>query len=339
MRIRLATGAVLGTALAVAGCASGTPQPPSHSALRSPPPHSATRTPSTSASTRSTPAVRSATRTPPTSAPPEQIAAVTGAQLPRGGRTVLPNFRVVAFYGAAGTPALGVLGDAPPDTEAVAIERQAAAYARYGRRVQPAMELLATVAQRSAGPDGDYSAPVPDATIASYLAAAHRYRMLLILDLQPGRSTFAAQVRRLAPFLADPSVDLALDPEWKIGPGQQPGAVIGSSDAADINTTARYLAHIVAAHHLPDKLLLVHQFRPQMLPDRSRIERPKGIEVVLHADGFGTIPEKLASYRRLAIPDPPFRAGFKLFYRQDTPTMTPAQVMALQPQPDVITYE
>jgi hypothetical protein len=76
-----------------------------------------------------------------------------------------------------------------------------------------------------------------------------------------------------------------------------------------------------------------------MLPDRIRIRPRPGVEVVFHADGFGTQSEKLATWRALAFPGRPFGTGFKLFLRQDTAMMTPEQVMALHPRPDVITYE
>jgi hypothetical protein len=76
-----------------------------------------------------------------------------------------------------------------------------------------------------------------------------------------------------------------------------------------------------------------------MLPDRSHIARPPGLEVVLHADGLATPAGKIRVYHDLAFPCPPFHAGFKLFYRADTGLMTPAQVMALRPQPEVVTYQ
>ena len=43
--------------------------------------------------------------------------------------------------------------------------------------------------------------------------------MLLILDLQPGRASFLHQTKVLHHFLLDPSVSIALDPEWKLAPG------------------------------------------------------------------------------------------------------------------------
>jgi hypothetical protein len=282
------------------------------------------------------PSVPTSSAPPAESPPPTQPPA---SLLPRGGRQILPDYRVVAFYGAGGTALLGVLGRGTPDEAAAAVQRQAARYERFGRPVQPAMELLATVAQRSPGRDSRYSLPVPSSEIARYLAAAHRHRMLLILDIQPGRGEFLPQVEQLAPFLTDPSVSIALDPEWKVGPHEVPGTVIGSASAASINAVADYLHDLVAEHNLPDKLLVVHEFTASMLPGRDAIERPAGVEVVIHADGFGSPRLKIGVYHQLALPVPPFHAGFKLFYRQDGRLMTPAQVMALRPQPDIVTYQ
>lgn len=261
-------------------------------------------------------------------------------QLPRGGTTILGHYRVVAFYGGPDGPALGALGDGSPAHMARVIERRAGQWAGYGLPVQPAMELIATVAQGSPGPDGLYSAAIPAAAVQRYLDVAHRYQMLLILDIQPGRGDFLPQVRQFARFLRDPSVEVALDPEWKVGPGQVPGQVIGSARAASINRVERYLSQVVARYRLPDKLVMVHEFTPQMLPNRAHIDRLPGLEVVFHADGFGDRAEKVASYQRLALPGRPFGAGFKLFFTQDSGgLMSPAQVMALRPRPDVITYQ
>src|SRR4051794_26502931 len=118
-------------------------------------------------------------------------------ELPRGGRVILGHYRVVAYYGVPGSSALGILGSGTPEHAALAIARRAAAFKPYGKTIQPAMEIIATVAQASAGADGDSSAPVSITAIKRYIAAAHRHKMLVILDLQPGRASFLSQVRKL----------------------------------------------------------------------------------------------------------------------------------------------
>jgi hypothetical protein len=245
-------------------------------------------------------------------------------QLPQGGTVILGHYRVVAFYGAVGGGRLGVLGSKPPGQIVDDIERRARAWRRYGLPVQPAMELIVTVAQGSPGPDGSYSKAIPRSALVPYLRVAHRRHLLLLLDFQPGRAQFLDQVRRFRWVLTDPWVSVALDPEWKMGPHEIPAQVIGHSLPGPINDVRRYLSDLVVARHLPDKLLVVHQFRPQMLPHRELIKPGRGVEVVFHADGFGTPRAKIATWRRLALPKRPYGAGFKLFLRQDRPMMTPS---------------
>lgn len=263
----------------------------------------------------------------------------TPIALPQGGTKILGHYRVVAFYGGVGGGALGVLGSKPPAQIADDIVRRARAWRGFGRPVQPAMELIVTVAQGSPGADGTYSKAIPRSALAPYVRVAHRRHLLLILDFQPGRAQFLDQVRRFRYVLTDPWVSVALDPEWKMGPHQVPAQIIGHSMAAPINAVQRYLSGLVAAEHLPDKLLVVHQFRPEMLPDRSKVEPGPGVEVVFHADGFGTPRAKLATWRRIALPGRPYGTGFKLFLRQDDPMMTPQAVMQRRPAPDLITYQ
>lgn len=343
--------AVVALAVGAAGCTSSSGRRAGYIAGRAPAGSRAgsalPRAPASSRAASSSPASSSAgthrpapSRSAPSRSAPGRSAAPPQLELPRGGRRIIGHYRVVAYYGAAGAPVLGVLGQGPPETQAAAVIRRAGAYKGYGLPVQPAMELIATVAQGAPGPDGDYSRPVPLDTVRTYLAVAHRHRMLLILDLQPGRSTFLAQARALRSVLLDPSVGLALDPEWKVTDGQRPGdGLIGSSGSGDINATIGWLSRLVTTHGLPDKLLAVHEFTSSMLPDRGSIRRQPGVEVTFHADGFGTQGAKMAVYRKLAFPPHPFGAGFKLFIVHDRDLMSPAQVMALSPRPDMVTYQ
>ncbi len=256
-----------------------------------------------------------------------------------GGRQILGHYRVVAFYGGPDGPALGVLGSKPPGEIAADIDQRARAFTGFGLPVQPAMELITTVAQGSAGADGLYSQPISHTEVGQYLAAAHRHNMLLILDFQPGRGQFLPQVKQFADILADPSVEVALDPEWKMTADQVPGTVIGSASARSVDAVRDFLSTLVEREHLPDKLLLVHEFTPAMLPDRAAITPRPGVEIVFHADGFGTQAAKLNTWHQLDFPARPYGTGFKLFLNQDTAMMTPAQVMAVRPRPDVISYQ
>lgn len=56
---------------------------------------------------------------------------------------------------------MGVLGEARPDVITERLRRAARPYRASGRRVQIAYELIVTIADRHAGPDGDYSHAIP----------------------------------------------------------------------------------------------------------------------------------------------------------------------------------
>jgi len=261
------------------------------------------------------------------------------AQLPRGGRTIFPQYRVVAYYGTASTPALGVLGEGSADAAAAKLAAAAKPFVAAGKRpVLPALELIVTIANDSPGADGSYSTPSSDEDIARYLAAARKAKMLLILDVQPGRAEFLPEVQRYEKWLREPDVGLAIDPEWKMGPGDVPGEKIGSTDAATVNAVSSYLAGLVDRHKLPQKLFLIHQFRASMVRDRDQVQAPKQLATVFHIDGFGDQQIKKEVYAALHV-TAPYHNGFKLFLDEDTNMMTPAEAMALTPQPELITYQ
>jgi hypothetical protein len=258
-------------------------------------------------------------------------------QLPRGGRTIFPGRRVVAYYGAPGSAELGILGIGSPDHAGRELRRQAAPYRRGGLPVLPAMELIATVATHSPGDDGLYRHRQGDVVIARYLAAARRARALLILDIQPGHADFEDEVRALARWLGEPDVGLALDPEWHT-PGRAPGSEIGSVSGAEVNRISRRLAGVVARRRLPQKLLIVHRFTVGMITGEPLRARP-GVALAVNVDGFGDRPNKLARYRQLAPRRPALARGIKLFLHEDTELMRPRDVLRLSPPPDLVVYE
>ena len=117
-------------------------------------------------------------------------------ELPRGGRRLFPDFRVVGFYGAPQDAQLGALGIGNPAEMGRRLLRQARPYARR-KPVLPVMELIAVVAAAAPGEDGRYNLRQSDKVIRRYLRAARRIRALLVLDIQPGRSDFFTETLRL----------------------------------------------------------------------------------------------------------------------------------------------
>jgi hypothetical protein len=259
-------------------------------------------------------------------------------ELPRGGLSIFPEFRVVAYYGAPQSRELGALGIGSPHGAARRLERQAKPYETGARPVLPALELITVIANADPGDDGTYRSRQKDAVIRRYLRAARRAKALLLLDIQPGRSDFFTETTRLEKWLREPDVGLALDPEWRVQEGEVPGQVIGHVSAREVNATSAWLAQLVKREQLPEKLFVIHQFTDDMV-DEQRLKRRDGLATVLNVDGFGTQAQKKAKYRDFTRQAPDAYHGFKLFYEEDTDMMRPAEVKRLRPKPVLVVYE
>ena len=157
---------------------------------------------------------RSAPRRRPRRAPPE---------LPRGGRRILPDFRVVAYYGAPQDRQLGALGIGSPPRWHASWSARRSRFGRKSRPVLPAMELIAVVAAAHPGPGrplqpaparlGD--PPLPEGRAQGQVAAdpGHPARPLGLLHRDQAAAQVAQGARRRAragPRVAD-------------GPGRGPG--------------------------------------------------------------------------------------------------------------------
>ncbi len=260
-------------------------------------------------------------------------------ELPRGGREIFPKHRVIGFYGAPQADELGILGIGDPDAVGPKLDKQARPYRARDRPILPAFELLATIASGAPGADGKYRNRQTDKIMRRYLEAARKAKALLVLDIQPGQADFVTETKRLAKYLKEPDVSLALDPEWRMDPGEIPGQTIGSVDASEVNRVSDYLSEIVKKNDLPQKMLLIHQFTDDMIVGRDRLEKRPGVALTLNVDGFGDIPAKVSKYTEFTEEPDRFNYGFKLFYKEDTNLMTPKQVLQLKPRPDLVMYE
>lgn len=260
-------------------------------------------------------------------------------ELPRGGTELLPGNLLVGFYGAPQDEALGALGIGSPEEASAALAEQAEAY-EGNRPVLPFLELIATVANADPGEDGLYRSQQPKSVIDDYLEQARASQALLVLDIQPGAADFQDEVDRLLPYLREPDVGLALDPEWHVPAGVAPGAEIGSEQASVINAIAGQLSRIVAENNLPQKLLIVHRFTEDMVVNAEQLRPYPGVATVLNVDGFGIPEEKIVKYEDLQAPRRSgLFSGFKLFYLEDTDLMSPDDVLKLKQKPDVVMYE
>ncbi|GAB2727291.1 hypothetical protein [Nocardioides pakistanensis] len=259
-------------------------------------------------------------------------------QLPQGGRRLFPGHVVVAYYGTATTPVMGVLGEDTPDRITRRLREAAKPFERRGHKVQIAYELIVTIADRTPGADGDYSHDIAREHVQRYIRAARRNRALLVLDLQPGRSGFLKVAKRWRWALEKSWVGLALDPEWRMDRGQVPGETIGQVRAAEVNRVSQWLQRIAVDNDHPQKLFLLHQFRRDMVIGiEDVVDRPR-LAMVQHVDGFGTRSQKRQTYATVAEPEQ-FTMGFKLFYDEDVDLMRPADVLRLRPRVRFVSYQ
>ncbi len=262
--------------------------------------------------------------------------------LPGGGQTLFPGRRLVALYGHPGAPDLGVLGAQDLPAGIARAQKLAASYAPLSDvPVVPTFEIIATTASSEAGEDGDYSSESTVASLRPWVEQAAAAGMYVVLDLQPGRADFLSQARRYTDLLRLPGVGLALDAEWHLEPGQKPLQQIGGVDAADINAVTAWLAGLTATAHLPQKLLVLHQFQLSMIRHEPDLDtsHPE-IQLLIHMDGNGSPALKDATWRSVTAAAPPgMPFGWKNFYREDTPMLTPDQTLAHHPAPLMISYQ
>lgn len=265
-----------------------------------------------------------------------------GAELPRGGRTIFPEYRLVGYSGYPGSAALGRLGTGDIDERMAEIEVIGADYVR-GRQLLPVMELIAVTVHTEPGADGLYRARVNDEVIESWLATARQHKAILLLNIQPGRALFIDEVVHLEKWLVNPDVGLALDPEWAVGPEEVPGKVYGHASGFDLNGVATYLADLVAEHDLPEKVLLYHQLHADIVSEEDQLAPHDGVALVKSIDGIGSAAAKVNTWNKIVEQTPDHvHLGFKLFYEEDArhgPLMSPDQVMELKPEPEYVLYE
>ena len=258
---------------------------------------------------------------------------------------ILPHKRIVAYYGNPLSKRMGILGEIPPDSMLAHLDRVVAAWeaADPSTPVQPALHLVAMVAQADAGADGKYRAKMNDELIERVASWAETRNALVFLDLQVGLSNLQAELPRFTKFLQRPNFHLGIDPEFMMRNGAAPGKRIGRTDAADVNYAVRFLADLVEQHGLPPKVLVVHRFTEGMLTNAEKIELDPRVQVVIHMDGWGPPRLKRDSYREYVYRQPVQFTGFKVFYKNDTrsgtPIMKPEEILRLWPRPLYIQYQ
>jgi len=262
--------------------------------------------------------------------------------------SLLPQKRIVAFYGNPLSKKMGILGALPPDQMLAKLDEVVAEWRKAdpSETVQPALHLIATVAQGAPGKDGKYRLRMDSALIEQVYGWAHQKGALLFLDIQTGQATVQEELPRLLPFLSRPDVHLGIDPEFHMHydkEGVQPGKKIGTLSSAEVNYAIGQLSKLVAEKNLPPKVLVVHRFTRPMLRGAKDIRLDPRVQVVINMDGWGQPWLKYDSYKDYVVGEPVQFTGFKLFFGNDTKKgdklLTPMEVLQLKPKPIYIQYQ
>ncbi|ARF52362.1 hypothetical protein DSJ_24255 (plasmid) [Pantoea stewartii subsp. stewartii DC283] len=261
---------------------------------------------------------------------------------------VLLDKRLVVYYGNFYSPAMGILGEypAPELWKKLKTESQEWEKADPSKSVITGLEYIATVASSSPGKDKLYRNRMSNAQIQKALSMVRMVDgAVLILDIQPGLSDLMNEITRLEPFLTQPDVHLAIDPEFIGTDKTPPSQKIGSISYKKINNVIDYLSQLVVKHQLPSKILVVHRFTKKMVTGFDKVKSDPNVQVVLNMDGWGTPTIKFATYRKvISSENNLLYPGIKLFYKNDVKyppyrLLSKEEILGLQPQPIYIQYQ
>jgi len=260
--------------------------------------------------------------------------------------SILPGKRIIAYYGNPLSKRMGVLGEYRKDDMLRRLGQEVSRWeaADPSLAVQPALHLIAVVAQGEPGKAGKYRMIMPDTVVNQVYGWAREAKAVLFIDIQTGHDDIRTILPRFEWLLKNPDVHLGIDPEFNlIRSGAKPGKKIGTYDASDINYVSGFLKDLVKKYNLPPKVLTVHRFTQNGVTNSQKITLRPEVQIVMNMDGWGAPPLKRRSYKDYVVAEPVQFTGFKLFYHNDTkkgdPLLTPRAVLKLHPKPIYIQYQ
>lgn len=303
---------------------------------------------------------RAGSAAPARTATPHRIAAMTATPRPFDPAVgaPLPTKRIVAAYGIVYgyesngfASSLAMLNNFLP--QLTSLSRQFAALDPT-HPVERAIDLVVNPL-KPCSQDPKWCSLFPDtATMQAYVSYCRRHHLLLFFDLQLGTEPVQdAVMKHLLPYLEDyPFTELALDTEFHF-PNTPAGyaeaenypCCLGWMDASEINWAANELVAISRQHHLPRKVLVIHQWDPSVIHQKDQIRLNPDVSLVVQSDGWGATSYKIGNYATFVQQSMVEYGGYKLFLphagdsQSDVPLQTPQQVLQLFPQPLFISYQ
>ena len=261
---------------------------------------------------------------------------------------LLPQNRIIAYYGNPHSKKMGVIGEYPEQQMLEMLDKTVAQWKAADPKtpIIPAIHLVAVVAQGSAGSDKMWRRRETPEMIERTYKWAQGKKGVLFLDIQASHSTLEQELPPLLKYLERPDVHLGVDPEFYMhhkSEGVRPSTKVGQMLAKDVNYVINTLDRLVTEKGIPPKVLVVHRFRQDMVPDAEQIRPTKNVQVVMHMDGWGPPWLKFDSYAHYVVKHPVQYAGFKLFYHNDTKAghalLTPKELLQLKPTLSYIQYQ
>ncbi len=261
---------------------------------------------------------------------------------------------IVALYGRPHVKTLGTLGQQSLEQTIQKAKAKAKLYEKAlgnGKHVTPGFDLIYEMATSSPGKNGKYVITLNHDTLLEYIKAAQKNGIVVFVDVQLGKKSPAEAVKPLLKYLKYDNVQIAVDPEFSVDNlTVRPGKKIGSITGTQINKVQDLMRDYIKANGIKDdKILLVHMFTEHMVTDKKAIRYTDRVHLVMHLDGHGSPALKIKTYNGLYTDARASKVvgGFKVFYKQDKPMMTPKQVLGLEPvsnrrvkdMPKIITYQ
>lgn len=292
------------------------------------------------------PAVEAAPQVSATPAPEPQAADAAAEKAapppPERPASLLEHNQAIVFYGTPLARGLGILGQFDGADAADRVRRQAEIFDQLNgdeRGAFGVLDLIYAVVQDRPTSNGLFLSYMPDDVVNAYIGHAEAQDVQVMLDLQIGRGDVLEEVKKIERFLLNPRVHVAIDPEYAVGKDGWPLATPGTIDGHQINEVQDYVASLVAAHGLPPKMVVVHQYLADTIRDGEAVRDVPSVDLVLNYDGFGPIGEKDKKYRYFSSQPHAQHPGYNIFLQLDERVLTEQEVMQLEPLPDVVFYQ
>ena len=261
---------------------------------------------------------------------------------------------IVALYGRPHVKTMGTLGEQSLEKTIQMAKEKAKVYEKAlgnGKHVTPGFDLIYEMATASPGRNGKYVITLSEKVLTEYITAAQKNGIVVFIDVQLGKKSPAQAVKPLLKYLKYDNVHIAVDPEFSVDNlTVRPGKKIGSITGQQINEVQHMMRDYIKANGIKDdKILLIHMFTGHMVTNKKAITYTDRVHLAMHLDGHGSPALKIKTYNGLYTDARAAKVvgGFKVFYKQDQPRMTPRQVLGLEKasnklvddMPKIITYQ